>query len=664
VAQNNLYISGFADYNLRYDPTDELLYVIGWPTVPTIAPILLAGGVSTLIEGATYGYRAAWLDLYTGEQSGLGPAVELTPTAANPRVDLRTFLPNYGGALNERHFYDNANPEETDVGIVVYRTEADKHQYNFLGLVYPHVNGVYTELTNATEWSDGTALIDDGLATDASRPASTRTYFDPPLMDAWSYHKKMWWGLAWGQEARDVSERAVGKETPSVRNTNRVYYNDFSGLKSQLERWTPLNYREISTGEGDVLTAIATGGKNDPLTVFSTETAYVLDVKPNFSTGSMQATPSPLDYTVGCVGPRAWTYVGGQIYWLSRRGPYRAPPGGIPQWIGRNLSPMFIDPESGLCQLNPAAALRSQVAYDQDADMIRFVCPVGSSTRMNRHFGWWTLGPEENGSPYHGWFFFSPPAQWMDFTHAMGRIDPDTAMPETQFQRDNRLVFSDELEEGDWGFVNEYEIGLQRNGLDDGLVATGRCEAASTVNIIQTDAALFTTGDDCWGMRLEVVHADGTIDIRTIGSNTVNSITPTEPFSQQPDGGTFYIAGVPAYWLSWVDHDGDPFAHKDLTQDHDGDPFAHKDLTHLYLSFNRQTTDPNAVTDVTVAAANDFPGTFDVRGTVNADRNTHKVLVASVGRFWQYEFSNSRPDERFCLTSLDREFKRLSRRAR
>ena len=98
--------------------------------------------------------------------------------------------------------------------------------------------------------------------------------------------------------------------------------------------------------------------------------------------------------------------------------------------------------------------------------------------------------------------------------------------------------------------------------------------------------------------------------------------------------------------------------------DHDGQPHVHKDLTHLWLSFNRQTTDPNTVTDVTVAAANDFPGTFDIRATVNADRNTQKVLVASVGRFWQYEFSNSRPDERFCLTSVDREFKLLARRNR
>ncbi|GAH70133.1 unnamed protein product, partial [marine sediment metagenome] len=260
VAQNNLYITGYADHNLRYDPTDELLYVIGWPDEPSLAGVagLVAGG--DLVVGAIYGYRASWLDLYTGEQSGLGPVVEFVPTAANQTVDL-TGLPNYAGAANERHFYDAANPEETDVGLVIYRTEADKGQFNFLGMVYPHVNAAYTELTNADEWTDGTALEDDGLATDASRPASTRTYFDPPLLDTWVYHKKMWFGLSWGQEARDISERAVGKETPDIRNPNRVYFNDFSDIKSQLERWTPLDYREISTGEGDVLTCIAASDK-------------------------------------------------------------------------------------------------------------------------------------------------------------------------------------------------------------------------------------------------------------------------------------------------------------------------------------------------------------------------------------------------------------------
>jgi len=650
VAQNCLYISGFADANLRYDPTDELLYVIGWPDVPVFAPILLAtGGGSDLVVGATYQYAASWIDLYTGEQSGLSDPEALVPTVANQRVDLQ-FTPNYGAGLNERHFYDNANPEESDVGIVIYRTEANKGQFNFLGMVYPSVPATYDELANATEWTDGTALVDNGLATDASRPASTRTYFDPPLMDAWVYHKKMWWGLAWGQEARDVSEWATGKETPDVRNPNRVYNNDFSNVKSQLERWKPKDYTVIATGEGDVLTCIATGGKQDPLTIFSTETAYELVIKPNFSTGSMQAIPGPLDYTVGAVGPRAWVYQGGYIHWLSRRGPYRATPGGIPQWIGKNLSPMFIDPQSGMCQLNPAAAIRSQVTYDQDADMIRFVCPVGVSTVMNRHFGQWTLGEAEGQDPYHGWFFFSPRAQWLDYTHAMGAIDAETGAPENQFVRDARMVFSDEFENEAWGFVNQYEVSARRAGLENGLIATGICDAASTVNLIATDAALFNDGDGLWPLRLEVVHTDGTIDITRVDTNGLNTIVPLDAFSQEPDGARFYVGGVPAYWLGWVDHDGDPH--------------AHKDLTHIFFTFNKQTTDPDTVIDITVATANDFPGTFTVRRTINANRNTHKKLIARTGRFWQYEMSCSRPDERFCLSSIKREFVITSERAR
>ncbi|GAG14841.1 unnamed protein product, partial [marine sediment metagenome] len=113
VAQNNLYIAGFADYNLRYDPTDELLYAIGWPSVPTIVPALAAGG--TLIADATYSYRASWLDLYTGEQSGLGPAVDMVPTGANLSVTLvaPARIPNYGAGINERHWYTNATPEDS-----------------------------------------------------------------------------------------------------------------------------------------------------------------------------------------------------------------------------------------------------------------------------------------------------------------------------------------------------------------------------------------------------------------------------------------------------------------------------------------------------------------------------------------------------------------------
>ncbi len=671
VAQNNLYISGFADANLRYDPTDELLYVIGWPTEPDIspagdppAPAVNAG--SDLILGATYRYKAAWIDLYTGEQSGLGPEYVFVPVVGAEELNFTASLPNYGVAVNHtRHYYNApAAPNliaHTDVGIIIYRTEADKGTFNFLGMVYPSNATVPTlGLSLATRWTDETPIVDDGLATDASRPASTRTYFDPPLMDAWVYHKTMWWGLSWEQatpgpqQTRMISEWAVnrvtgvGKETPDLRNPNRVYFNDFSDIKSQLERWTPLGYREISTGEGDVLTCIA--ASDSQLTIFSTETAYELVVKPNFNTGSMQAVPRPLDYTVGAVGPRAWVYQGGYIYWLSRKGPYRTTPGGIPQRIGKLLNPMFIDPESGMCQLNPAAALRSQVTYDQDAEMIRFVCPVGVSTVMNRHFGYWTLGPEENGDPYHGWFFFSPRAQWLDYTHAMGAIDAGTGAPETQFVRDARMVFSDEWENGAWGFVNQYEISSRRAGLENGLVATGHCNDTSTVGLINTDAALFDVGDGLWPLRLEVVHTDGTIDITRVFANALNNIQPLDDFSQEPDGGTFYVGGIPAYWLGWVDHDGEPH--------------AHKDLTHIFFSFNKQTTDPDTVIDITVATANDFPGTFKVKRTINANRNTHKKLIGKVGRFWQYEMACSRPDQRFCLTSIDREFLLLEKRAR
>jgi hypothetical protein len=511
-------------------------------------------------------------------------------------------------------------------------------------MVFPY-NAAWNGLGAATQFTDGTALIDNGLATDATRPEFVRNYFDPPLFDAWVHHKKMWFAIAWEEEARDVSAYATGKQAPNVRSTNRVYHNDFSGFKSQLERWKPDDFEELSTGEGDVLTCLAKGPDN--ITVFSTETAYMVTPKANFETSEMEMQPTPLDYTCGCVGPRAWTYVNGYIYWISRYGPYRARPGSEPEFIGKNMSPMFFDPESGLCKLNPAAALRAQAAYDDTAKMVRFIFPVGVSLMMNRHYGWWTQGPQQHGGDiFHGWFRFSPRAQWLDYTHAMGNIDPEFAEPQTQWRRDNRMVFSDNL-----GFISEYEPGLQRGGLAAGAITSGLAEvgANSTVNNIRyAGGGLYDTGDGMAGMRLEVVHTDGTIDLRTVLNNDPNDIVPNEAFSADPDGATFYVAGVPAYWLSWVDHVGDPQ--------------AHKDLTHLYVSFNKKTTDPNTVVDMTIAAGEDFPGAPDDRREVNVDRNTYKLLVALVGRFFQYEMACSRPDQRFCLTSIEREPKIISAR--
>jgi hypothetical protein len=653
----NLYLAGWADENLRWDPVDERFYVIGWPSTPDMPTgATINNGASTNIIGASYRYRISWVDLYTGEQSGLGDEYEHIPAAGAEDYNFSAVLPAYPAAADHNrrwHRGFSGAPEDSDVGIAVYRTEPDQGQLNFLGLVYPYDAGVpWSGLAAATEFSDGTALRDGSvgnlaLATDASRPEFVRNYFDPPLLDAWVYHKKMWYGLAWEEEARDVSAYATGKQVANVRSTNRVYHNDFSGMKSQLERWLPLNFKEIDTGEGDVLTCLAKSKEN--ITVLSSETAYMLDPEPNFETGEMEAKPTPLDWTVGCVGPRAYEYVDGYIYWLSRRGPYRARPGGEPEFIGKLVSPMFFDPESGLCKLNPAAALRSQVAYDDTTKMVRFIFPAGVSILMNRHLGYWTEGPQQHGGDiYHGWFRFSTRAQWLDYTHALGRIDPETSAPENQWVRDARLVFSDNL-----GYMYESEPGIQRGGPDAGQIVEGICANTSTTTQIDFTAdGLYDTGDGLTGMRLEVVYSDGTIDIRTVASNTGVAIVPDVALSQAPDSGSdrFYVAGVPAYWLSWVDHVGDPQ--------------AHKDLTHLYVSFNRQTTDPNTVIDMTVAAAEDFPGTFDQRLEVNVDRNTQKLLVGIVGRFFQYEMACSRPDQRFCLTSIERAPKLLERRNR
>jgi hypothetical protein len=99
--KENIYIVGWADANLRYDPTDEVLYIWGWDATP-VAPTqgLLAGG--NLEAGKTYKYAAAFLDLYTGEESSLGAEVEATPTETDSTI--RVTLPAaYAGT---RHFND------------------------------------------------------------------------------------------------------------------------------------------------------------------------------------------------------------------------------------------------------------------------------------------------------------------------------------------------------------------------------------------------------------------------------------------------------------------------------------------------------------------------------------------------------------------------------
>jgi len=352
---------------------------------------------------------------------------------------------------------------------------------------------------------------------------------------------------------------------------------------------------------------------------------------------------SPLKWGVGCVAPKGWTYVDGFLYWLSDRGPYRWMAGAIrPQWIGKNLIPMFVDSESGLCQLSEGLRFESEVVYDQDARMIRFIFPCGSTSVLNRHIGYWADAEKFNQEAESGWAFFSTKPQCMDYTNALEPLVG--GLPVTPEDKRPRLIFAEAN-----GYVNEYDPTSRRGALPPGPPATGVVQAGSGVLLIVTAGGLYTTDDDMQQMRLEVVHADGSIDVRTVASNTGANIVPDAALSQDPTGGTWYVGGIPCYWRSWVDHMGKPAHHKDLNQ--------------IYIGYHQESNaaDP-PVLDVTISAAHEWPTTATVTRTAELDQYREKLLVAAVGRFFTYEIANSRPDETILVTYIETDEDLLDRR--
>lgn len=617
--QNNLYIVGWADHNLRYDPVDEALYEWGWDTVPANAGHtgLQAGG--TLIANSVYRYRVSWVDMYTGEESELSAEYLATTTAANRTVLLDNFIA-YAGI---RHFVDLGFLTNPDVGLAVYRTDPAGHAYYFLALVPPGlVAGTVT---------------DNGLFTDTSLKAEVANYEDMPVLDGMCQYKSMIFGFSW---AVPPVPGDVGRQAQLQGNSARVYYNDFKAEKSFIERWDVRNYKEVPLDDGEVLTSI----KDAMQVVFlsSNTNCYGVVVTPNYQTGRITFNIQPMNWSVGCIGPKAALYIDGWLYFISDRGPYRWQPGTLkPQFIGKNVAPMFIDPETGLCQMTEGLRLESEVYYDQDADVIRWIFPCGPTPTLNRHLTYPPEGEHFGLKYWQGWSFCSTLAQCFDFGNAYhGLIG---GLPATPFDVRARLAFGDNL-----GFVCQYEPNSIRGGLEAGIPVTGVGQVASTVNVLVTLGGLPVAGDGLDGLRLEVIHVDGTINVRVIVANTATDITPDVPFSQEPDGGTWYVGGIPFLWRSWVDHMGDPS--------------AHKDLFHLHLGFNREFPAAGRVTDVNVAAADEWPLVSARTETVDLSRYRAKLMINRTGRFFTYEVANSRPDERFLLTWLKTEWKKLAGR--
>jgi hypothetical protein len=428
-------------------------------------------------------------------------------------------------------------------------------------------------------------------------------------------YRSMWWGVSW------------------VNNWARVYYNDFRGENSFWERWDPRDYRELPLQDGETLTALEGIGKN--LVCFTNISAHGLSVFPNVQLGTIDISNLPLNWEVGCVGPKAKEQAGGFVYFLSDRGPYRWRPGMVkPEWIGKNVLPLFLDPQTDLCQLNEESKLDSEVVYDGDADVLRFVFPCGASANLNRHLMYPLQAERMNNDPTTGWVYGSTRAQALDYTNVFGPLAG--GFPITPFDRKNRCVFSDHL-----GYLYEYDPDLVRGGIPNATPATGVAQAGSGVNLIVTTGGLYNTGGGLHGAFLEVVYTDGTIETRLVGSNTAVNIVPDAPLSGDPTGATWYVGGIPAYWRSWIDSVGDPT--------------AHKTVRHLHVGFNREFATGGQVIDVNVYSSKEWATDIQRARTGSLNKYRDKMMISLTGRYFMWEFANTRPDEPFMISFFEPE---------
>lgn len=599
ILQNNVYICGWATENLRYDPTDRALYEWGWDTLPTLsAPVVSAGG--TLRPDVTYKYRAAWIDLYTGEQSGLGPEISASTTDANRTITFGAGdFPVYAGT---RHFLDGGNATNQDVGIVLYRTEGDEERQHFLDLVVP-------DLATAT-------VVDDGLFTDTARKASLVAFDDIKPYAGMVEFRNMVYGISW-----DDGE-----------GSTRAYFNDFTTTKSHFERTRALNFRELPLVDGEVLTAVAKTSRG--IIFFSNKDAYAMQVFANRQTGQIQQTLTPLEWTVGCVGPLAWEFVDGWLYFLSDRGPYRWRPGmAEPQWISKNLLPLFIDPMSGMCKLNAASSALSEVFYDRDADVIRYLFPTGDSEVINEHIYQWARAEQLAGSAMKAWFFGQPNIHSFSHHASYGIIDPDTLLPESQFDRKPLATFGDND-----GFIYQYDPDLTSFGIPDGHQGRFIVRSGSSTTLINTSGGLFTGGDGLVGVRAEIEHANGDIEVRKVASNTASSVTLDLPLlATAANDDVLYLGGFKSYWRSWLDHAGDPS--------------KTKKSVHFWVGMNK-TVGGETRLDVIMTSGDDIPAVAKRIRKVKMTANQQKVFSSLVGRWFIWEFSNSHPNEPFHVTFI------------
>lgn len=593
IAQDNCYIVGWADKNLRFDPTDHAFYLWGWEQTPASAPTK-ANIAGDLITSATYKYAVSFIDIYTGEESKMGDFLTATGSGG---YQINTAAISYTGS---RHYNLAAGTVKSDVSTVIWRTGADDESPRFLAILDPGT----------------TTFNDDGVARETSLRPFRGTQQDEPRFSALHLFKGRFYALS--------------KQTGS----NRVYYSAFD-KNPYFERWLPLDYRDLEVPDGEVLTAL--GGTDATLLVFAQRSCFRISV--SLSVTQQQIVAQQMPWHVGCVGPGARHTVDGWEYFLSERGPYRWREGrSAPDEIGENLLPIFVDPVSGLCKLAEEGRELSEVNFDWVSNTVRFTFPTGNATFPNRHMAYWILADRVNGDDRLGWFPQSPQIQAMDQT---GALTGNTAgLPNAPRAKKPPLVFADQN-----GYVYEYGESYKRAGLDaaEPAVTTVSSTAGATITVPET---LPTAGDGLKGLRLELesqpdANGNTTVEVYEILSNTANIITITAAaFSRTPIAGdAVRIAGIHAFWRSWVDHLGQPHQHKTLM-----------DFSLGYQDRNN----PDGSITVNIGAG-EFPDTFSATETATMDKYRRKMTVSKTAVFFNYEFANSIPDELFLITDFERE---------
>jgi len=604
VVNDCVYIVGWADKNLRYDPTDLALYRWGWEAVPGV-PTLAAQSGGDLIVGGKYKYAYSFSNVYTAEESFMSAAAEITIAGVNRTA--RVTVVAYTG---DRHFNDLATSTDSDARAIIWRTMADQEEFYFITSLEP-----------------GTLTYDDGdsLGFVADLLPARGTQQDEPRFTAF-------------QEFRGRFHA-----TTRFDSSNRVFFSD----NSFYERYRVRSFYDLPVTEGDALTAIGATDttilahtRRGGFRVTANETG---DIRP-------QIIQTRLPWEAGAVGPRARETRNGFEYWLSERGPMRWGEGMRgPEWIGKPLAPMFIDPNSDLCKLNESARELSELGFDWASNTMRFLFATGVASFPDQQWAYWIDSEKYNQDAESGWFPLSPRAQTMTSSHSLAAAASD-GTPISALSRIERMTFAD-----DEGYVYEYGLRNTRGGLKQGAVAKTEIDAGSTASSAVTTATMFTAGDGLAGMRIEIVNATTgvTIQVRKVASNTANAIVPTVDFNPTPvTGEILYIGGIPAFWRSWVDHMGDPH--------------MHKSLLHVNLGYQRTAIGEPAFQDFRLdvnIGSGEFPTAVDRVRTASVTQYRRRVLVNLTAVFFYYEVMNSRPDESWVLTNIDREIEPvLSRR--